>query len=360
MILEETKVFKVSSDLSGENDIEKLTFAAEILRRGGLVAFPTETVYGLGANALDENAVKSIFTAKGRAQDNPLIVHLSDAGDMYKYAEVDKCEKARLLMDKMPAPLTIIMPKRELIPSVVTAGLDSVAQRVPQSVVARKLIELSGVPIAAPSANLSGKPSPTEASHVIADMTGKADVIIDAGSCSVGLESTVVSLCKDVPMLLRPGGFTYESLCEILGEVVISDAVLSQLKEGQKPESPGMKYKHYAPDARVVLVKGARENVVKLLNEKYKSKNTGIICYDGDVTPCDNRVIAVGSRLDNSLYAEKMFSSLRSMDKIGGIDTVYACLPEDTKGISLAIYNRMLRAAAFYVVDADKEAREGD
>ncbi len=360
MILEKTVVFKVNPDLSGENDIENLTFASQILRKGGLVAFPTETVYGLGANALDENAVKSIFTAKGRAQDNPLIVHLSKADDMDKYAKVGECPKARLLMEKMPAPLTVIMPKRDIVPSVVTAGLDSVAQRVPESVVARKLIELSGVPVAAPSANISGKPSPTEASHVIADMTGKADIIIDGGACSVGLESTVVSLCAAVPKLLRPGGFTYESLCEILGEVEISDAVLSQLKEGQRVESPGMKYKHYAPDARVVLVKGKKENVSKLLNEKYKSKNTGIICYDGDVVPYDGRVITVGSRLDNSMYAEKMFASLRNMDKIEGIDTIYACLPEDTSGISLAIYNRMLRAAAFYVLDADGAVKEGE
>jgi len=360
MILEKTVVFKVSPDLSGENDIENLTFAAEVLRKGGLVAFPTETVYGLGANALDENAVKSIFTAKGRAQDNPLIVHLSKAEDMDKYAKVDLCPKALLLMDRMPAPLTVIMPKRDIVPSVVTAGLDSVAQRVPESVIARKLIELSGVPVAAPSANISGKPSPTKASHVIADMTGKADVIIDGGCCSVGLESTVVSLCSDVPKLLRPGGFTYESLCEILGNVEISDAVLSQLKEGQKPESPGMKYKHYAPDARVVLVKGKVENVKRLLAEKYKNSNTGIICYDEDIDACDSRVIKVGSRRDNSLYAEKMFDSLRSMDKIKGIDTIFACLPEDTKGISLAIYNRMLRAAAFYVVNADDAVKEGE
>ena len=354
MILEKTVVFKVSPDLSGENDMENLTFAAQILRKGGLVAFPTETVYGLGANALDENAVKSIFSAKGRAQDNPLIVHLSKAEDMDKYAKVSECPKAKLLMDKMPAPLTVIMPKRAAVPLVVTAGLDSVAQRVPQNLIARKLIELSQVPVAAPSANISGKPSPTTAEHVIADMTGKADVIIDGGACSVGLESTVVSLCYDVPKLLRPGGFTYEMLCELLGNVEISDAVLSQLREGQKAESPGMKYKHYAPDAKVVLVKGTAENVRKFLQQKVKEDGVGIICYDDDVEYIRGKVVFVGTREDNSLYAERMFDALRSMDKAGNIATVYAALPQSTDGISLAIYNRMLRAAAFCIKDADE------
>lgn len=353
MILEETKVFKIQPDLSGEDDIKNLTFAAEVLRRGGLVAFPTETVYGLGANALDENAVKSIFTAKGRAQDNPLIVHLSDAENMEKYAKVSICKKASLLLSCMPAPLTVIMPKRDVIPMCVTAGLDSVAQRVPESLIARKLIELSGVPVAAPSANISGKPSPTTAEHVIADMTGKADVIIDSGSCSVGLESTVISLCDDVPKLLRPGGFTYERLCELLGEVEISDAVLSQLKEGQKAESPGMKYKHYAPDTRVVLVKGSEKNVRTFLEGKYECKDCGIICYDGDIDLRDGRVITVGDRQNNNEYAERMFDALRKVDKMCGVTTVYAVLPRDTKGISLAIYNRMLRAAAFNIIDVD-------
>ena len=360
MILEETKILRVNPDLSGEDDIKKLAFAADVLKKGGLVAFPTDTVYGLGANALDEKAVKSIFTAKGRAQDNPLIVHLASASDMNKYAKVDMCEKAQLLMAQMPAPLTVVMPKRSNIPECVTAGLDSVAQRVPQNVVARKLIELSSVPVAAPSANISGKPSPTTAEHVICDMMGKADVIIDGGMCNVGLESTVVSLCKQVPLLLRPGGFTYERLCEILGEVEISQAVLSQLKEGQKPESPGMKYKHYAPDAKVMLVKGKKENVSKLLLEKYLEGNTGIICYDGDIEIYDEKIITVGTRSDNSTYAEKMFDALRKMDKIQGVQCIFALLPEDTKGISLAIYNRMLRAAAFCVIDADEYFKKGE
>lgn len=355
MILEKTKVFKVLPDLSGEDDIKNLTFAAEVLRKGGLVAFPTETVYGLGANALDENAVKSIFTAKGRAQDNPLIVHLANKDDIGKYAYVENNPKAELLISHMPAPLTVILPKKDVIPSCVTAGLDSVAQRVPQNLVARKLIELAGVPVAAPSANISGKPSPTSAQHVIEDMLGKADVIIDGGSCSVGVESTVVSLCYDVPKLLRPGGFTYEKLCELFGKVEISDAVLSQLKDGQKAESPGMKYKHYAPEAKVILVKGTKENVSRFLRNMLTQDGTGIICYEKDVEYTEGRVVFVGTREDNSLYAEKMFDALRSVDKWGTVNTVYAVLPDSTQGISLAIYNRLLRAAAFCVTDADNQ-----
>ena len=351
MILEETKILKVSPDLSGDGDIEKLQFAAEIIKKGGLVAFPTETVYGLGANALDEKAVASIFTAKGRAQDNPLIVHVSCTKDINKYADAENNEKADILFAQMPAPLTVILPRREIIPLVVTAGLDSVAMRVPQNVVARKLIELSGLPISAPSANLSGKPSPTKAWHVIADRMGRADVIIDGGECEVGLESTVITLCKEVPMLLRPGGFTYEKLCELLGSVDISNAVLEQLKEGQKAESPGMKYKHYAPDVSVVLVKGSAEKVRGYLAEKYKSENCGIICFDEDVSDRNDRILNMGSRKNSKEYAEKMFDALRLTDTLEGIDTVYAVLPETTDGISLAIYNRMLRAAAFNIIE---------
>lgn len=351
MILEETKILKVSPDLSGAGDIEKLIFAAEIIKKGGLVAFPTETVYGLGANALDEKAVSSIFTAKGRAQDNPLIVHVADKADINKYALAEGNEKAEVLMSQMPAPLTIILPKRDIIPLAVTAGLSNVAMRVPRNIVARKLIELSGLPISAPSANLSGKPSPTKAWHVIADMNGKADVIIDGGDCAVGLESTVISLCSDVPKLLRPGGFTYEMLCRLLGRVDISDAVLEQLKEGQKPESPGMKYKHYAPETSVILVKGEPEKVREFISEKHKDEKCGIICFNEDTDAQCGRVLIMGSRNNQEEYAEKMFDALRSVDKIEGISTVYAVLPRTTDGISLAIYNRMLRAAAFNIIE---------
>ena len=351
MILQETKVLKVAPDLSGEGDVEKIAFAADIIKKGGLVAFPTETVYGLGANALDEKAVANIFTAKGRAQDNPLIVHVSDKSDIDKYAYADGNKNADILISQMPAPLTVILPKKDVIPLSVTAGLSNVALRIPQNVIARKLIELSALPIAAPSANLSGKPSPTKPEHVIADMMGKADVIIDGGSCDVGLESTVISLTYDIPRLLRPGGFTYERLSALLGKVEISDAVLEQLKEGQRPESPGMKYKHYAPETRVVLVKGEAGKVREFLAEKYENEKCAVICFDEDIDADDIRILKMGSRKNKDAYAAGMFDALRETDKISGIDVVYAVLPENTDGIALAIYNRMLRAAAFNITE---------
>lgn len=351
MILEETKILRVKSDLSGDGDIEKIAFAADIIKKGGIVAFPTETVYGLGANALDEKAVAAIFTAKGRAQDNPLIVHVCSTRDIEKYAFCENNKNAALLMEQMPAPLTIILPKKDIIPLCVTAGLENVAMRVPQNIVARKLIELSGKPICAPSANLSGKPSPTKAWHVEADMMGKADVIIDGGDCAVGLESTVVSLCHDIPKLLRPGGFTYEKLCKLLGKVEISDAVLEKLKEGQTAESPGMKYKHYAPETKIVLIKGNEEKVKEFILAKYKEENCGIICFEEDTLEKSDRIFVMGSRKDEKEYAEKMFDALRLTDKISGTDTFYAVLPETTDGISLAIYNRMLRAASFNIIE---------
>ncbi len=351
MILEETVIMKISPDLSGEKDIENLAFAADIIKRGGLVAFPTETVYGLGANALDEKAVSSIFTAKGRAQDNPLIVHVSDRSEVNKYAFAQGNEMADILLSQTPAPLTVILPRREIIPLTVTSNLETVAMRVPENLIARKLIELSGVPVAAPSANLSGKPSPTKAKHVINDMMGRADVIIDGGNCSVGLESTVITLCKEIPTLLRPGGFTYERLCELLGRVDISQAVLRALRKDEVAESPGMKYKHYAPNNGVILIKGDQNSIKCFIKEKLNSENCAVICYSEDVDSQSGRIITVGSRSDSLGYAVKMFDALRSTDDIEGIDRVYAVLPENTGGISLAIYNRMLRAAAFNVIE---------
>lgn len=347
MKVKDTLILKVTDKLD-KSDIENLTVAADILRRGGLVAFPTETVYGLGANALDKDAVNSIFEAKGRPQDNPLIVHVSDKEDIDKYADT-KNPLFLPLKEQMPSPLTVILPKKDIIPSVVTAGLDSVAMRVPESVIARKLIELSGVPVAAPSANLSGKPSPTTAQHVISDMEGKVDCIIDAGVCSVGVESTVISLCESVPTLFRPGGFTLEMLQNLIGKVKVSDAVLSSLKSGSKVQSPGMKYKHYAPSKPVCLLKGDSEKIRAFLKQKYDTEKCAIICYDEDFDLSSDRVLLMGKRNSSKEYATRLFDALRKTDLINNTDCVYAVLPDDTSGISLAIYNRMLRAAAFNV-----------
>ena len=352
MILEKTEILRVSPYLSENNDIEKLKFASEVLKNGGLVAFPTETVYGLGANALDEKAVASIFTAKGRPQDNPLIVHVEDSSRINQYSFADGNRFFDVLKDEMPAPLTVILPKRECIPDITSGGLKSVGMRVPLSRVARELIRLSGLPIAAPSANLSGKPSPTKASHVIDDMYGRADVIIDAGDCAVGVESTVVSLTGTLPEILRPGGFTKEMLEILLGNVKVSDAVLEALKEGQKAASPGMKYKHYAPEKKVVLLNGNAESVRKFISTKLSDEKNIIICFEGD---CDKafsgKVIYMGKRENENEYAKNLFDALRCTDTIEDAQNVYAVLPESTCGISLAIYNRMLRAAAFNVIN---------
>lgn len=349
MILDETKILKVTKNADTEDDLEKLRFAADIIKKGGLVVFPTETVYGLGANALDENAAKKIYEAKGRPQNNPLIIHLSDKNNIEKFCITEKIRLLDRLTALMPAPLTVILPAKDIIPRTVTGGLDTVAVRVPTSEIARRLIAYSGVPIAAPSANISGKPSPTEARHVLEDMYGRADVIIDGGNCEVGLESTIVTLCEKTPTLLRPGGITYEQLCDVLGDVDISRAVLESLKPGDKVLSPGMMYKHYAPDKPVVLVKGDRKSAVEYINAK-KNENIAVICYDDDRDniKCEN-VLTAGSADDNSEYAKRLFALLRDTNSLSA-DTVYAFLPETTEGISLAIYNRLLRAAAFNVV----------
>ena len=332
---------------------DKLSLAAEIIRNGGLVAFPTETVYGLGGNATDADAAKKIYAAKGRPSDNPLIIHIASPEDAELYAHTNELYY-KLARAFMPGPLTVILPKKDTVPDSVTGGLDSVAIRCPSHPIALKLISLAGVAIAAPSANLSGKPSPTSASHVLEDMDGRVDVIIDGGDSEVGLESTIVTLCEEVPTLLRPGGITYEMLCELLGEVHLSRAVLESLKPGDKVLSPGMMYKHYAPDKPVVLLKGNREKALAFVNEKNDGR-IAVICYDEDEALINNaRVLSAGKRSDNSEYASKLFALLRDTNSIEA-DTVFAFLPDDTSGISLAIYNRLLRAAGFNVIDFSEE-----
>ena len=353
MILEKTKVLKVSKSADIKEDLQNLSFAAEIIKKGGLVVFPTETVYGLGANALDEKAVRKIYEAKGRPQNNPLIIHLAKSDDIDLYCETEKIVGLDALKALMPAPLTVILPAKPVIPSVITAGLPNVAARVPMSAAARKLIELSGVPIAAPSANLSGKPSPTCAKHVLEDMDGRADVIIDGGDCEVGVESTIITLCEEVPTLLRPGGITFEKLCSILGEVHMSHAVLESLKPGEQVLSPGMMYRHYAPDRPVELVKGNRMKCVDYINTRSSKETCAVICYDeqAPLLKC-KYVLTAGSEKDNQAYASKLFSMLRDTNSLD-VSYIFAFLPADTTGISLAIYNRLLRAAGFNVKTFD-------
>lgn len=346
-----TKILRVSCDLSGNDDIENLKIAAEALRGGALVAFPTETVYGLGANAMDDEAVKRIFEVKGRPQDNPLISHLSSADDIAKYAFTDENKYFARIQHLFPSPLTVILRKRELISNVVTAGLPNAGFRVPENLVARKFIELAGVPIAAPSANLSGKPSTTKAEHVIEDLFGKVDVIIDGGPCNVGVESTIVSLATDPPVLLRPGAVTLEALSSLLGEVQISRAILSEMNDDEIASAPGMKYKHYAPVMPVTLIMGDDDKVREYINKRCETENLAILCFDEDEPYIDCRNIFTVGKEDEPLeQARRIFDALRATDECSFITGVLARCPESKDGVNLAIYNRLLKASGFHVI----------
>lgn len=321
--------------------------AGEIIKNGGLVAFPTETVYGLGANALDENAVKGIFAAKGRPADNPLIVHIAEKEDIYPLVK-EVTPAAKALIDAFfPAPLTIILKKADIIPDTTSGGLDTVAVRMPKNETARALIKESGCPIAAPSANTSGLPSPTKASHVIDDMTGKVDAIIDGGDCDYGVESTVITLATAVPTILRPGAITKEMLEDVIGRVEISPAVLSGMAENETAASPGMKYKHYSPKAQVVLVEGTKERFEEFVNSR---KGASALCFEGDDVTIPH--ITYGSENDDLSQAKELFDALRRLDETGA-KKVYARAPHKD-GVGMAVYNRIIRAAAFRIIDLNK------
>ncbi len=339
----ETQIFKVTSEYD-----EALDRAADILKNGGIVAIPTETVYGLAGNALDSAVTDKIYAAKGRPSDNPLIVHISDISQWTPLVK-EIPESALALADKYwPGPLTVILPKSKIVPDKVSGGLSTVAVRMPSDKVARAIIEKSGVPLAAPSANTSGKPSPTSAKYVIEDLMGKVDAIVDAGDCSVGVESTVISLCETPPRLLRPGGITAEMLAEVLGEIAIDDAVFNKLAEGQKAASPGMKYKHYSPDAQVVIIKGSFESYNNFIEEN-KTEKTVALCFEGEETGLSVKCVTYGKKNDPSSQAKNIFDALRRVDELGA-DKVFARYPE-TDGVGMAVFNRLVRAAAFNIIE---------
>ncbi len=323
---------------------DKLRAAADVIKRGGLVAFPTETVYGLGADATDAEAAKKIYAAKGRPSDNPLIIHIARPEDAEKYART--CELYyRLAKEFMPGPLTVILPKKETIPDSVTGGLDSVAVRCPSHPIASALIAEAGVAIAAPSANLSGSPSPTEASHVIADLSDRVDMIIDGGGCEIGLESTIIKIDGASVTLLRPGAITRDALLCVCERVNIAPAVTEQLGENERPLSPGMKYRHYAPKAPLVLLDGADSDVSAFMRQAQTTQNCAIICYDEDADKLSpSRLITIGSKNNLEAQANALFGALRRVNDFGA-DVIYAHLPPK-EGIGLALYNRMIRAAA--------------
>lgn len=332
---------------------EDIELAASFIKEGGVVGMPTETVYGLAANALDEEAVKRIFEAKGRPSDNPLIVHIADFDDIEKFSLVSKVPSvARLLAEKFwPAPLTIIMPKSENVPSITTGGLSTVAVRLPADINARRLIKASGCPLAAPSANISGSPSPTTAMHVYNDMKGKIPAIVDGGECKVGLESTVVSIEDEVVTVLRPGGVTVEDLKAVYDKVEVADAVLNKLKEGETALSPGMKYKHYSPKARVCLVRGSDKAFRDFVN-KQNAEATVALCYKEDEAFISIPKISMGSKADLEAQAHNLFASLRMVDELEGIKTAFVRCPSQ-EGLGMAVLNRLIRAAGFEVIDLD-------
>lgn len=336
---------------------ESLALGAELLKRGELVAFPTETVYGLGANAWDAKAALSIFAAKGRPADNPLIVHVWSRDQLEGICDVPPlCEK---LMDAFwPGPLTLLMPRREKIPLEVTASLPTVAVRMPSHPVAAALLRACNLPIAAPSANRSGKPSPTAARHVLEDMDGRIPLIIDGGECDVGLESTVLDVCHGTPCILRPGGVTKAMLETVLPEVTVAGSVLRPLAKGEKALSPGMRYRHYSPDGQVTLVEGEEERVVAALARLYaEAESAGhaacVMCFSEHVDalrachPHD-----IGSRDHPEQVAHRLFDTLRRLDE-EHMDVIFSEVVPPV-GVGLAVMNRLGRAAAFHSLSAEE------
>lgn len=337
------------------NNKEDIKTAATLIKQGGVVAMPTETVYGLAADALNGESVEKIFKAKGRPMDNPLIVHISEIEDIKRFNLVSQfSDKAQALANKFwPGPLTIIMKKSDVIPEQVSAGLDTVAIRLPSHKTARELIKESGTVLAAPSANKSGSPSPTTAQHVINDLFGVIDAVVDGGMCDVGVESTVISLATEIPRLLRPGLVTVEDIQQVVGKIEVDNAVLFKLETEQKVASPGMKYKHYSPKAKVVLISGDSDRFIDFVNEQYGiDKNICAICYDEDVSKLDPKAISIGKSDDFKTQAHLLFDALRQVDDIKNVSVVYARTPHKT-GVSMALYNRLIRAASFEVIDLE-------
>lgn len=345
----ETKLYVIDKE---EPDIRILAEAADVLKQGGLVAFPTETVYGLGANGLDPGAVAGIFAAKGRPSDNPLILHIAEPHEVEKLAR-EIPANARALMERYwPGPLTVVLERTRAVPDAVTAGLDTVAIRLPDSLVARTLISLAGVPVAAPSANTSGRPSPTTAQAVMTDLAGKVEIVIDAGPCGIGVESTVIDCTTPVPTLLRPGGVTLEMLMDTLGEVEVDPA----LAQGSAiPRSPGMKYTHYAPAAPMTLFEGPAEaceaGIVQAVSQALaEGRRAGaVVSAETAKQLPQSAVIAVyGSRLRPEEAAANLYSALRRFDA-DAVDIIFAeGLPE--QGLGLAVMNRLRKAAGYHIV----------
>lgn len=335
-----------------ESDPNAVRDAAAILRRGGLLGIPTETVYGLGADALNEDAVSRIFLAKGRPQDNPLIIHVPDASWLERYCRSVPPAAYQLAERFWPGPLTMILPRRDIVPLQTTGGLETVGVRCPNHPVTLAIIEAAGVPIAAPSGNTSGRPSPTTAPHMIVDMDGRIDGIVDGGPCTVGVESTIIDLTVTPPRLLRPGGLPLESLRQVLGEVAVDKAVTGLLAAGERPRAPGMKYRHYAPHAPVTVVTGEPERSARRI-QGLLSDTAGVICFDEYAPLFPGHIIhKLGPAADKSAQARHVFDALRTFDGTD-VTEIFAQCPDDG-GLGLAVANRLKKAAGFHLVDADR------
>lgn len=335
-----------------ESDPNAVRDAAAILRRGRLLGIPTETVYGLGADALNKDAVSRIFLAKGRPQDNPLIIHVPDASWLESYCR-DVPPAAYQLAERFwPGPLTMILPRRDIVPLQTTGGLETVGVRCPNHPVTLAIIEAAGVPIAAPSGNTSGRPSPTTAAHMIEDMDGRIDGIVDGGPCTVGVESTIIDLTVTPPRLLRPGGLPLESLRQVLGEVAVDKAVTGLLAAGERPRAPGMKYRHYAPHAPVTVVTGEPERSARRI-QGLLSDTAGVICFDEYAPLFPGHIIhKLGPAADKSAQARHVFDALRTFDGTD-VTEIFAQCPDDG-GLGLAVANRLKKAAGFHLIDADR------
>jgi len=335
------------------SDYQVISEAAGLLATGEVVALPTETVYGLGANGLNPEAVAKIFAVKGRPQDNPLILHIADPGQMELFCHSIP-ESAYLLAKTFwPGPLTMVLPARDCVPKCTTAELPTVAVRCPDNTVTREIIRLAGVPIAAPSANLSGKPSTTTAEHVFHDHNGKIPLIVDDGPCRVGVESTIVDLTENTPRLLRPGGITPEQLIAVLGDLAVDKAVTAQIDKDAVVKAPGMKYKHYAPQAEVVIVAGSREKAAAYIHRHITPKDR-VLCF-ADELPlyADCNPLSYGQETCTETLSAGLFSALRELDD-PKISKVYARCPQGG-GLAYAVQNRLKKAAAFHIIDAEVE-----
>lgn len=325
--------------------------AAELIRAGELVAIPTETVYGLGADALNPEAAKKIYQAKGRPSDNPLIIHIADPEDLSLYCSDIPQSAWKLAEAFWPGPLTIVLPAKSVVPKTTTGGLDTVAVRCPEVPVTREIIRLSGVPVAAPSANLSGKPSTTTAEHVLHDygIDGKIAAVVDGGACRVGVESTIVDLHEGTPRLLRPGGITPEQLKAVLGELVVDKAVIAPISGDAVVRAPGMKYKHYAPKGDVTILNGTPEAAAAYVRA-HSAPNMAVLCYEEELPLYEGyTTLCYGRHADLDSLAHGLFSALRELDE-AGFDVIYARCP-DEGGVGYAVQNRLKKAAGFRILE---------